>query len=202
MFAMGPLELLVLLVTSAGGQPADLASVLAPADYFQARNIEVSFDKLTELAAKEPADGAAQMAQLLALRTLGEDAAKFKKSAKYAAQRQMIEDVAAGKKAQDKLGFAKEYAQRTLALLDGGKAPPSPSAGTREEALAWFPAGITFVASIGYQPAGSPAAPKAFTSELLKKMPAEVKAELYKIVDTIGNVRVERLSFAYQDDGM
>lgn len=203
MLAMGPLEILILLVTSAGGQPTDLASLLAPADYFNARSIEVSFDKLTELAAKDPADGAAQMAQLLALRMLGEDAAKFKKSAGYAAQRKVIEDIAAGKKAQDKLGFAKEYAQRALALLDGGKAPLPPSVvGTREEALSWFPAGVTFVGSLGYQPTGSPAAPKAFASELLKKMPVEAKAELYKVVDMVGNVRVERIAFAFQDDGM
>src|SRR5437870_4041672 len=102
------MQVLLLLVTSAAGQPTDLASLLSPADYFQSRGIEMSTDKLLELAAKDPVDGRTQLAQLLALRALGDDK-NFKNAANYATQRKILEDIAAGLKAQDKLGFAKEY---------------------------------------------------------------------------------------------
>ena len=125
---IGAMELLLLVLMSSAGQPTDLALVVSPRDYFQTQGVDTTFERMLELAAKDPVDGPTQFAQLLALRALGEDSA-FKKAANYAAGRQVIEAIAAGKTGQDKLGFAKEYALRTLALLDDAQAPaPSESA--------------------------------------------------------------------------
>src|SRR4051812_39880890 len=125
MVAMGPMELLLILLMSAAGQPTNLASLLAPQDYFKTREIETSIERMVELAGKDPVDGPTQLAQLLAMRVLGEDD-KFTKSPNYAAQRAVLEAIASGKKAQDRVGFAREYAQRLLARIDGAK-PPSPT---------------------------------------------------------------------------
>ncbi len=144
MASIGGMQVLLFLMMSAAGQPTDLVSMLSPQDYFKAHGIEVTTDKMVALAATDPVTGQAQIAQLLALRTLGADA-NFKKSANYATQRKVIEDIATGSKAHDKQGFAREYAQRTLAHLDGGKPPALPALGSREEGLAWFPEAVTFV---------------------------------------------------------
>ncbi len=139
------------------------------------------------------------MAQLLALRTLGEDEA-FKKSPGYATQRKVIEDIAAGKKAQDKLGFAKEYAQRTLAQLDGAKAPTPAEFPGRADGLAWFPPEATFAVGIEFKPSPFGGVSKKIGDELLSKMPAEMKKEIYKGIDVLGNVEFKRYTFAYVDD--
>jgi hypothetical protein len=193
----GPMEMLLVLLMSAAGQPTDLVSLLSPRDYFQTRGIEVSTDKLVELAGKNPADGAAQLAQLLALRSLGEDG-DFKKAANYQAQRQIIEDIALGKRAQDKTGFAKEYAQRVLARIDGTKPPPRPALGARADGLTWFPASATFVAGLESRPSAVPAArQKSLALEILKSMPPESKKEFYSTVEGLGNVRIDRLTYAF-----
>jgi hypothetical protein len=196
MAMFGPMEMLLLLLMSAAGQPTDLVSLLSPQDYFQTQGIEVSTDKLVELAAKDPVDGATQLAQLLALRSLAEDG-NFKKAANYQAQRQVVEDIAAGNKANDKTGFAKEYAQRALAQLDGVRPPAAAALGARADGLAWFPAAATVVAGIESRPAAMAAVSKSPAAEMLKAMPAMSKKEFYKVVGSLGNVRIERLTFAY-----
>jgi hypothetical protein len=149
---IGGMQVLFFMLMSAAGQPTDLVSMLSPQDYFKAHGIEkVTTDKMVELASKDPVTGQAQIAQLLALRTLGADA-NFKKSANYATQRTLLEGIAAGSKAQDKQGFAKEYAQRTLAQIDGVKPPALPSLGSREEGLAWFPSSATIVGGLEQRP--------------------------------------------------
>jgi hypothetical protein len=196
----GPMEMLLLLTMSAAGQPTDLVSLLPPQDYFKAQGIEASTDKLLELAAKDPADGPTQFAQLLAIRALSEDG-DFKKSANYAAGRKLLEDIAAGKKAQDKLGFAKEYAQRALAQLEGGKLPAAAQPKARAEGLAWFPATATLVAGIESAPAPNAAPAKNPAPELVKLLPAEVKKEFYKVASSLGNVQLQRFTMAFVEEG-
>jgi len=193
------MELLLMLVLSAGGQPTDLASMLSPHGYFKAHNVEISTDKMVELAGKDPVDGAAQIAQLLALRVLGEEG-EFKKSANYRTQRKLLDDIAAGTKAQDKLGFAKEYAARTLALLDGAKVPVPAPLGARADGLAWFPASATLVASIESRPGTVSKVTKSPLLELFKTMPDESKREFYKMVDALGNIQIQRVSFAFAEE--
>jgi hypothetical protein len=196
---LGFMEMLFLALFGSGGQPIDLAGQLSPQDYFKAHGIEISIDKLVELAGKDPKDGASQMAQLLALRSLGEDEA-FKKSPGYQGQRKLIEDIAAGKKAQDKLGFAKEYAQRTLAQLDGAKPPTPAEFPGRADGLAWFPPAATFAVGIEFKPTPFVGVSKKIGDELLSKMPEEMKKEIYKAIDVLGNVEFKRFTFAYVED--
>jgi hypothetical protein len=197
MAMFGPMEMLLVLLMSAAGQPTDLVSLLSPQDYFKTQGIEVSTDKLVELAGKNPVDGGAQLAQLLALRSLGEDG-DFKKAANYQAQRQIIEDIAAGKKAQDKTGFAKEYAQRALAQIDGTKPPARPAPGPRAEGLTWFPTSATFVAGLESRPSAVPAPrQKSLALEILKSMPPDSKKGFYSAVEGLGNIRIDRLTYAF-----
>jgi hypothetical protein len=197
MAMIGATEMLLLVLMSAAGQPTDLVSLLSPQDYFQTRGIDATPDKLVELAAKDPVDGAGQLGQLLALRSLGQDVS-FKKAANNRALRSVIEDIAAGKKAQDKTGFAKEYAQRALAQLDGAQPPSRPAAGARADGLAWFPASATFVAGLESRPSAMPA-PTSLTTQILKNLPPELKKEFYRAAEGLGNIRIDRFTLAVID---
>src|SRR5262245_56180567 len=73
MMGAGAAEVLLMLLMSAGGASADLATLLDPGDYFMQRGVEVRLDTMMELAAAENKDGSNQIAQLLALRVLGDD---------------------------------------------------------------------------------------------------------------------------------
>jgi hypothetical protein len=199
MAMVGLMEMMLFLLMSAAGQPTDLVTLLSPQDYFKTRGIDMSIAKMMDLAAKDPTDGATQIEQLLALRTLSEDG-NFKNGANYQAQRQVLGEIAMGKKAQDKLGFAREYAQQALARIDGAKPPMPEALGARSDGLAWFPAAATMVGGIERRPALT-RGPQSLMLELLKKMPPEAKKEFYKVVSSLGNVQIERVTFAFVDEG-
>ena len=117
MFALGFAEVLVLALMSGGMASADLVSLVQPQHYFQARKIDVSIDRMVDIANTEPKDAKAQIMQLTALRYLADETEAFKKAPNYATNRQALEAIAQGKKAQDPLGFAQDYANRVLARL-------------------------------------------------------------------------------------
>src|SRR5262245_65297475 len=122
MMAFGPMEILILMAMGGGGQTADLASFL-PADvYFQSRRIAISAESMIEIASKKPEDGKAQIAQLLALRALAEQPELMKNAKNSAEILVTLEKMAKGELAKDRLGFAEDYAARTLQAL--GKATP------------------------------------------------------------------------------
>src|SRR5207248_2310639 len=112
------------------GGPAgsDVLAAVDPVHYFAARQIDVPTDQMARLAGGTPKDAKTQVMQLLALRYLAEKSDKLKQADKYAEYRRLLEEVAAGKTAQDAQGFAKEYAAIVLARLDGKAlaAPPAP----------------------------------------------------------------------------
>ncbi len=171
MVALGWFEVLLLMGMSSAGRPTDLVSFLAAPEYFQAHAVELSIDKMVELASKDPSDPPSQIAQLLALRVLGTDGT-FKKGPNYAAQRKILEEIAAGRKAQDKLGFAREYAQQALARLEGVNPPAAARLPARSEGLAWFPAAATIAGGLESRP--SPSAPRVTAPQspsCLKKCP-------------------------------
>jgi hypothetical protein len=207
MMAFGGVELLMLMMLSGGSVAPDLVSMIDAKSYFQARQIKATPEKLAELATKDPADGKTQLAQLLALRQLAEDAADVKKAKDFAAILKQIEEVADGRKAQDPQGFAAEYAQRTLAALRGGKpvSPPGrglPENSARQDALTWFPDGVKLVAALDLRsdtpPAGDPA--KALRQLYTQLFPEPAREEVFKVVEKIGNVRVDRFAIAYTPD--
>src|SRR5262249_43263155 len=144
-----PMEILILMALGGGGQTADLASFL-PADvYFQSRRIAISAESMIEIASKKPEDGKTQIAQLLALRVLSEHPELVKNAKNSAEVMATLEKIAKGEVAKDRLGFAEDYAARTLAALGGPqiRINGDKQAGMRERTLGWFPESATIVAA-------------------------------------------------------
>src|ERR1022692_3768457 len=99
MMFFGFAEVLVLAVLSGGTTSTDLVALVQPKHYFEDRQFEPSIDKMVDLAGEDPKDAKTQITQLTSLRYLADESAALKKSPKYAAHRQALEEIAAGKKA-------------------------------------------------------------------------------------------------------
>src|SRR5262249_31006008 len=119
--SVSALGLFAFLVVSGGNFPGDLVTLIDADMYFQARKVDVTAAQMVALAGKDPVDGKTQIAQLLALRWLGDHPNVVKADSKI---RALLEVVAQGKKAQDPQRFARDYAQRALSRVDG-KPPPA-----------------------------------------------------------------------------
>ncbi|MBI3409953.1 MAG: hypothetical protein HY040_16560 [Planctomycetes bacterium] len=199
MFGLGAQELLLILILSAAGQSVDAVSLAPPSDYFQTRGIASDFKSLADVAGREPKTGKDQIGQLMALRLFGEEAANWKKDADYARGRKVVEDVAAGRIALDKHGFAKKYAERALALADGKNPPADPAPGKlRDEAFSWFPASATLVGALDTRLVGSPQSTRiGYDPALFKLIPKNIKEEIYKHLELLGNVQIDRVAFAF-----
>ena len=195
MAGLGFAEVLMLAVLSGGIGSTDLVAMVQPTHYFQTRQIDVTIDKMVELAGRDPKDPKTQIQQLVALRHLADEAEQLKKSANYAAHRKALQEIADGKRATDPLGFAQDYARRLLAKLDGAKLALPKIPPIREDALIWFPAGATFAAALDLRQA--PASANDPLKEVLKLMPDHVKKEMYDHIEKSGNVRAERVAFAF-----
>jgi hypothetical protein len=121
MMVFGFAEILALALLTGGMNDTDLVAMVQPKAYFESRQIRLSIDSMIDVAIREPKDNKAQIMQLSALRYLTDESVAFKKADNYASNREAIEEIAQGKRAQDKAGFAREYAQRMLDKLDGKK---------------------------------------------------------------------------------
>ena len=195
MVAFGFAEVLMIAVLASGTNSSDVADIVEPAHYFKSRDIVVTLDRMIDIAMREPKDGKAQIMQLTALRHLANESDAFKKASNYASNREAIEEIAAGKRANDPQGFAQEYAQRLLMKLDGKKAASPKQRSLREDALGWFPADVKFAAALNQK--GNNLESKDVFKDLLKLMPANAKAEMYGQLERVGNVRVERIAFGF-----
>jgi hypothetical protein len=195
--------IVLLLTTSGANLPHDLLSIVDADDYFKAHNIEVNADALVQLVGKDPEDTKGQVAQLLALRWLGEHPAQARKVNNA---RSTVQQIADGKKAQDQLGFSRDYARKALALLDGKPAPkpaPIPANSVGGEALQWFPDAVTIFGAYDLRASGESAPVdesrlRSFLSRTMAR-PRD-KEEFYKFVDGVGDIRLDRVSFAYAPD--
>jgi hypothetical protein len=183
-------ELVMMLALMGGG--GDIVSALPAKEYFEFRQIEPALDKLIELAATEPATGKAQIAQLFALKQLASEAAALKKSPQLADYRQVLKEIAAGKKGADKTGFAAEYASRVLTALDGAKAPLVVRGNWRQGA-AWIPGHVTFLAGFDSKDRkpGDPLSPDL--TSLVRLLPKEAMTPMFTQIEKLGNIRLERL---------
>jgi hypothetical protein len=200
MAGFGFAEMLILAVLSGGSGSTDLVAFVQPQHYFQSKGIELSAGRAVELARTEPKDGKSQIMQLTALRYLYDETEAMKKSPNYDAHRKAIEEIAHGKEAQDALGFAKEYATRVLMKLDGKKAEPIKLPPIREEALNWFPAHAKLLFAFDFRQAQSIAPAQDPLKEILKLIPDNVKKEMYTHIERSGNVRMERVAFAFTEN--
>ncbi|HEV3260398.1 MAG TPA: hypothetical protein VG013_26315 [Gemmataceae bacterium] len=200
---MSEILIVLLLISSGSNFSHDLLSIVDADDYFKAHHIEVKADALVELVGKDPEDTKGQVAQLLALRWLGEHPDQAKKVKKA---RTTVQQIAEGNEAQDQLGFAKDYARTTLALLDGKPAPklaPIPANSVAGEALKWFPDSASIFGAYDLRASGelAPVDEDRMRSVLLKMLTRpQDKEQFYKWVDGAGNIRLDRVSFGYAPD--
>jgi hypothetical protein len=197
MMAMGFTEILMLVFVGGGGANADLASILPAPTYFKSRNIDINVEKAIELAAKDPTDGKTQIAQLVALNYLADENANLKASPNYAQHRQLLEQIAMGRKAQDPQGFAKDYAATVLARLEGAKLPRAAAPSLREDSFRWFPAAAKLLAAHDMRLARGDAPVKSSFGEMFKMFPQEMLTGAFGVVEKIGNVRIDRIAFAF-----
>jgi hypothetical protein len=175
------------------GIPNDLVSYIDPESYFRSRQVTVTVEKMLELAGKQPTDAKGQVARLLAIRMLGEEPDEVKKEKE--AILKVLEPLTKG---QEGPGFTRAYARQTLLRLGVKVAPAGPDAGPKLlDGFGWFPDKVNLVAG------GVRAAPGVETRkdnplrDFLKSIPPQGIEELYKFVEAVGNVRIDRLTFAY-----
>jgi hypothetical protein len=182
-----------LFLAGLGDSPRDLLTLIDADDYFRARQIDTSTENLKRLAGTPAADGKARVAQLLAIRWLGEHREKD--------AQETLRQLAEGTTAQDPLGFARDYAQRALAQIDGGPAGfPAVPPDSLRKAFQWFPRGVTWFGALDLR---GPWAAKPLTLQCLGT-PAPHwlfkgdPAGLYQFAEGVGNLRLERIAFAYR----
>jgi len=193
----------LLFILLGGATPADLVSLMHADDYFEVRKIDLTVEKMIELAGKDPSDGKAQIQQLLALRLLGDDPNEVKKSPQHEAVIKLLKQIADGTKAQDRFGFARDYAGRTLARLEGRILPVTPVVkdSLRVDAFKWFPAAATMIGAADLNSGdGAPDTFNLLRKTFAAKIPPQQKEVLYAVAEALGNIRVDRASFAYVDE--
>jgi len=198
----GMMELLILLAGIPGLPANDLVSIVPPGDYFSSRGVTVNARELMVLAGKEPSTPKAQVQQLLAIRWLGENAAATKKTD---GARELLEDIASGKKAQDGHGFARAHARRAVALLDGKTPPPlatMPASGLRGDVLKWFPADMTLAGGHEFRADrnSKEGALEPLMKHLWEAAPTDVRKQFYESLEKVGNVRIDRIAMAMRFD--
>ena len=130
-----------LLLAGLGDFPPDLLTLIDADMFFQSRQIPAEEDQLRKLAASQPVNAKGQVAQLLAIRWLG--------THQVQSTHETLAGIARRNATSDPFGFAREYAERALASLEG-KAPKTPtsSAGGLRNGLQWFPADGNFFGAI------------------------------------------------------
>ena len=190
MVGMGAMEMMFLIGLLAGGGSLDIASSLPAKEYFKARDIEVSADRLMELAAQNPDSSKKQISQLFAMAHLASDPDLLKKSAKIAEHRRLLGEIAQGKKANDLNGFAVQYAEKVLLAL-AGQQPLPPANRSWKEIAKFFPENASFIGLIDL--ASSRAAERKLPdmSTLFEMLPKEEKEAFWSTVEKIGNIQVD-----------
>jgi hypothetical protein len=192
-------QTLMLALFAGGVNDTDLVTLIQPKQYFEARQVRISIDSMIDIAITEPKDNKTQVRQLTALRYLTDESDAFKKASNYATNREAIEEIAQGKRAQDKAGFAKEYAQRMLDKLDGKKPAKAKVDAIRPDALNWFPADTTLAGAFNLRAGADDADGKDPVKELLKIIPERDRVQMYDVLEKVGNVRLERIAFSYSE---
>jgi hypothetical protein len=209
MAVRGP-EIIIMLLLSLGGGgdfPNDLVSLIDAGDYFPPRGVELKADNLVQVASKAPTDAKEGLAQLLAIRWLGENQDQLGGSKE--AVRKTLQPLAEGPE-----GFARDYARTALGRIDG-KSPVGlrsmPKDSVRTQALEWFPEEVEMAGAFDLRPpAGQTSSPeqdqfrakqfKQIQSYVNQLIPNQAKDEVYIFAETVGNVRIDRASFGYAPD--
>lgn len=202
MMGLGFVEFLFLvLMLGPSGSSAvqmDALSLVTSEGYLQHRGMEASPGKLLDVLKRPPSDPKSGTLRLVAIRWLGENKAKLGDQAQAARE-------ALGRLASGPPGFDQDYAKIALARLDGKALAPlrtMPKGSVREQALAWLPDDATLFGGIDLRAAPDAAGPGEKASQqfadlrvqMLGKLPADVAPDVYAFLDTVGNVRIDRLA--------
>jgi hypothetical protein len=192
-----------LLLAGKGDAPPDFVTLIDADDYFRARQIVASAERMEVLAQTEPTDGPRQIAQLLAIRWLGDH--------RMETARATLTRIGEGRLAQDKHGFARDHARRALAQLYGEPPARLPAPGTElRETLAWFPRDATTILALDL---GTPWANKPFSLKGVGSAPssggpqtpfllrpalltAAHEGDFYRWSERVGNVEFDRVAAA------
>jgi WD40 repeat protein len=197
----GLLDLLILLFFGSNYSNDLLAAVDADG-YFKSRRVAVSVATMIERASQRPADAKSSVAQLLAVRWLGEHPDQVRAEPKA---RALLEQLAQGKAAQDAAGFAREYAERALAKLDGkSHIRLLPAGSVPNDALAWFPDPATVAGAFDLRRPSDAMLPEARFLKIFREQQARVRApeEIYELAERVGNLRLDRVSFVIESIDM
>src|SRR5262249_2307361 len=145
--------------------------------------------------------GEAQIKQLMALRYLAEQPDLIKKAKDKTEALTTLGKIAKGELANDKQGFAKEYATRVLQAVEGGKETSRPASLALEDAPAWCPVAATLAVVLDSRHRESTIdAGKSFRQLTSKFMRQQEWDQVFKVFESLGNVRIERVAFAYVED--
>src|SRR4029453_8443179 len=123
---------------------------------------------------------------------------QLKKDDGRAQHRQVLESIAAGKKARDLCGFSTDYAEQVLRKLDGKKAETGKGE-PLSHGLAWFPDKATMVACIdlrGATPVGGDM--QGLWATLFKKMPQRESETFFGFTEMVGNFRIDRAAMWFE----
>jgi hypothetical protein len=199
MMAMGGMELIFILGLLAGGGSLDIASSLPAKEYFKARDIEVSADKLMELAGQDPDTGKKQIGQLIALGHLAKEPDLLKKSDKLAQHRRLLGEIAQGKKANDPNGFSVSYAERVLLALDGQKPLPGAKRSWKEVAK-FLPENASLIGLVDLASSQSPDRKLPDFGMLFEFLPQPDREAFWSTVEKLGNIQVDSFGFSLTND--
>jgi hypothetical protein len=198
---LGFIEIVMILLLS-GGTPGDVASMLPTEAYLKHRQIESDVDSLMAWATKEPTDPKTQLAQLVAMRRLGEQRDAFAKSPKATDYRQMLARIAEGKLAADKTGFAASQATKTLAALDGKKvAEPKLPDNAAEQAWTYFPKNAVMAGFAEVRGEQAVDSEGKVIQAVMKALSDRERSEMFAALETVGNIRIDRTAFAITEEG-
>ncbi|MBX9679083.1 MAG: hypothetical protein K2X38_09995 [Gemmataceae bacterium] len=198
---IGFVEMLIILLLS-GGTAGDIASMLPTEAYLKHRQIESDVDSLMAWATKEPSDPKTQLAQLVAMRRIGEQGDAFSKSPKAADHRQTLARIAEGKLAADKTGFAAIQAAKTLAAIDGKKLPESKMpADIAEQAWTYFPKNSVMAGFAEVRAEQAVDAEAKVIQAVMKSLTDRERGEMFAALEMVGNMRIDRAAFAVMEDG-
>ena len=201
-FAAAPVFLVLLLGLGGSGHvPHDLASFIELNDYFTRGSIEAKADNLLRVAARPPTDVKESFVQLLVIRWLGENTDQL--GEQKDAVRKALQQLAQGPE-----GFARDYAQIALARVEGKPLTHRTFArdNLRKDAFAWFPEQVQIAGAFDFRAAPGQKTGAAHEQALGKQIkdiqahfqkliPNPAKDEMYIFAETVGNVRIDRLSF-------
>jgi hypothetical protein len=187
----------MLFLISGDRSPVDLLSLIDAEVYFRSHNIEIRAANLLRIAEVEAQDAPGEVARLLAIRWLGNQAGNMKKPDVEAVLRR----VSRGKAYRDAHTFPEQYALRALAQVERQPAPPMavPDDSLRDT-FGWCPAGVDlcFALDLRWPSALKPLNEKE-RRDLIGVLSSDTatQQQAIQLANVVGNFRLDRAAFSW-----